>query len=83
MIVAILDGRIGPVVVVVIIASHCRLVVVMLLCVLVVVIFRMVLCADRQRDYCSQRERRHGEDERLPFLMTHGVLTFWFRGRRL
>lgn len=83
MIVAILDSRIGPVVVVVIIAAHRGLIVVMLLCVLIVMILRMVLCADRQRDDRTQRERRHGEDKRLPSLMTHGVLTFSCRGGRL
>jgi len=79
MIVAILNSRIGPVIVmviigiVVIIARQRRLIVMMVLRRLLVMIFRTVLRADSQRHYRSQRERRDGEKDRLPNLMLHGT----------
>ena len=85
MIVAILDSRIGPVIVVVIIGiavigimviitPHRGLIVMMVLRRLLVTIFRMVLRRDSQRHDRGQRESRDGEKDRLPNLMLHEIL---------
>jgi hypothetical protein len=77
MIVAILRGWIRTTVVVVSVTLHRRMIVMMLLGVLVAgilvaVLFRMILRAHGQWHDGTQRERRDGENDRLPRLMTHG-----------
>jgi hypothetical protein len=78
MIVAILRGWIRTIIVVVGVTLHRRMIVVMvlivmLLGVLVAVVFLMILRAHAQRHDGTQRERRDGENDRLPRLMMHGI----------